>query len=200
MRAEKTDTEIRQEQIAGAALDLIGTEGIHALSIAGIAQRVGIVPSAVYKHYKGKDDVLEAVLNMLQGRLIANVEASRKETRDALGRLKAILMLHVRMLAENRAIPHMIFSDGMYTGHPERKARVHDIMTRYLGEIQKIVQEGQREGTIRSDAVPQTVSVMFLGMILPAAVLWSVSGGRFDVVMHAENAWPAFERGIAEEA
>jgi hypothetical protein len=41
---------------------------------------------------------------------------------------------------------------------------------------------------------------MFLGMILPAAVLWNVSEGGFDVIAHARNAWPAFLRCIAAES
>ena len=197
MGTEKQATEVRQEQIAQAALDLVGKQGLKGLSIAGIAERVGIVPSAVYRHYKGKDDILDAVLALLRNRLMENVTAVRQETPDALGRLKSLLMRHVRMLAENRAIPHVIFSDGMYTGHPERKAKVRDIMHGYLGEVMRIVQEGQQAGAVRREIDPKATSVMFLGMILPAAVLWSVSGGDFDVVAHAKNAWPTFERGIA---
>jgi hypothetical protein len=100
------------------------------------------------------------------------------------------------MLSENRAIPHVVFSDGVYTGHFERKAKVALIITSYLGKIQKIIEEGKKGGTIREDVVPETAAVMFLGMVLPAAVLWNVSGGKFDMLAHAENAWPAFARCI----
>ena len=61
MRAPKVNTEIRQEQIAEAAIELIAAEGVNSLSIAGIAERVGIVPSAFYRHYKSKDEVLDAI-------------------------------------------------------------------------------------------------------------------------------------------
>jgi len=196
MRARKTDTDLRQDQIAQAALDLIGAEGIHALSMAGIAQRVGIVPSALYRHYGGKDDVLDAVLNMLRNRMMNNVEAVCKETPDPLERLEALLMRHVRMLAENRAIPHVIFSDGIYAGYPERKAKVQEIMERYLARIEEIIREGRNSGRIRPDVVPKTASVLFLGMILPAAVLWNVTNGTFDAVAHARHAWPLFKRAI----
>lgn len=197
MRAQKTETEMRQEQIVEAALELIGAEGVNALSIAGIAERVGIVPSALYRHFRSKDDVLDAVLELLKTRLLSNVTQVRKETPGALQRLKLLLMRHARMLSENRAIPLVVFSDGIYTGHPERKAKVAEIMTTYLGRIEKIIEEGRQDGTIREDVVPSTVSVMFLGIILPAAVLWNVSEGRFDVISHAQNAWPAFARCIA---
>lgn len=199
MRAQKTETQLRQEQIVQAALELIGTEGVHALSIVGIAERVGIVPSAFYRHFKSKDDVLEAVLELLRKRLLAIVAQTRKESPEAVQRLKSLMNRHARMLSENRAIPHVVFSDGIYTGHPERKAKVAQVITGYINKIMEIVKEGQEEGTIREDLVPMTVAIMFLGMILPAAVLWNVSEGRFDMIAHVENAWQAFARCIVAD-
>jgi len=196
MRARKTETEVRQEQIVEAALELIGAKGVYALSIVGIAERVGIVPSALYRHFKSKDDVLDAVLELLKRRLQNNVSDARNRTPDALERLRFLLMRHIRMLSENRAIPHVVFSDGVYTGHPDRKAKVFEIIASYLKRIQKIIEEGKQQGTIREDVVPLTAALMFLGMILPATVLWNVSEGDFDMMVHAENAWPAFARCI----
>jgi hypothetical protein len=38
---------------------------------------------------------------------------------------------------------------------------------------------------------------MFLGMVLPTAVIRNVTGGRFDVNRYVEKAWPVFKRGIS---
>jgi len=200
MRAKKTETEQRQEQIIEAALEIIGTEGVHTLSIVGIAERVGIVPSAIYRHFGSKDDVLDGVLEMLKSRLVGNVSQVRKKKTNSLQRLKDLLMLHTRMITENRALPHVVFSDFVYTGHPERKAKVADIMSSYLAEIQQIVEEGKQDGSIREDTTPTTASMMFLGMILPAAVLWNVTNGAFDMASHTENAWSSFSRCIAKDS
>jgi len=197
VRARKTETELRQEQIVEAALELIGTEGFYALSITKIAERVGIVPSALYRHFKSKDDVLDGVLELIKKRLLSNVKHVREQTPDALQRLRLLLMKQAHMLSENRAIPHVVFSDGIYTGHPDRKAKVAETITSYLKQIQKIIEEGKQNGTIRQDVVPSTASVMFLGMILPAVVLWNVSEGVFDMIAHTEKAWPAFVRCIS---
>jgi hypothetical protein len=69
-----------------------------------------------------------------------------------------------------------------------------------MGQIEKIVAEGIVAGAIRADISSTTAAVMFMGMILPAAVLWNVSEGGFDVIAHARNAWPAFLRCIAAES
>ena len=199
MRAQKTETETRQEQIIEAALELVGAEGVNALSIAGIAERVGIVPSAIYRHFESKDDVLDAVLESIKKKLLGNLTQVRKEIPGALPRLKSIFMRQIRMLSENRAIPLVVFSDGIYAGHPDRKAKVAAIITTYLDKIQKIIEEGMLDGSIRKDVVPATASIMFLGMILPAAVLWNVSGGNFDIDAHGENGWTAFVRSIEND-
>lgn len=47
---------------------------------------------------------------------------------------------------ENQAIPHLAFSESIFTGSVERKASVRAIMTGYFQEVEKIVLEGQRAG------------------------------------------------------
>ena len=47
MTKKRLVTEVRQEQIAEAALNIVRSEGIRALSVAAVAEKVGIVPSAV---------------------------------------------------------------------------------------------------------------------------------------------------------
>jgi AcrR family transcriptional regulator len=197
MRALKTDTEIRQRQITAAALDLIAAEGVSSLSIAAIAERVGIVPSAFYRHYKSKDDVLDAILDQLRIALLGNAAAVRQESENAPERLRRLMQRHVSLLAENHVIPQIVFSDSFYAGHPERKKKVRGIVSDYLGEVQKIVVEGQEDGTLLAEASAETVSVMFLGLVLPTAVIRNVSGGRFDVARYVDTAWPLFQRGIS---
>ena len=200
MRAPKTVTHLRQEQIVEAALELVGEHGVSSLSINSIAQKVGIVPSALYRHFKSKDEVLNAVLDSIKERLLQNAEQVTQEAPDALTGLEDLLMRHAQMLKENRAIPLIVFSDGVYAGQPERKAMVAEIITGYLGKIQTIIATGKEEGTIRKDVDPATASVMFIGIILPSAVIWNVTEGGFDIIEHAQNVWPAFVRCIATES
>ena len=123
MAAPKTQTLERQEQITQAALDLINDQGVSGLSIAGIARRVGIVPSALYRHFTSKDAVLDAVLDLIQQRLLDNVAYVRGKTPVSLNQLKLLFTRHIAMLTENRALPHVVFSDAVYSGQPGRRQR-----------------------------------------------------------------------------
>jgi AcrR family transcriptional regulator len=192
MALEKLDTQTRKEQIAEAALSLFGSQGMKDLSIANVARRVGLVPSGIYRHFKSKDEVLEAALDLIGSRLIKNVANACGSTSDNLKSLELLLMGHVRLIRESEAIPRLVFSDEVYSGHPTRKAKMYGIITRYLGEVAKVVRRGQQAGKIRTDLDPDTISMMFLGIVQPGAILWHLSGEEFDVTKHAKKAWKVF--------
>jgi len=196
MRATKTNTAIRQDQIARSALALISRNGFHRLSMAGVARTVGVVPSGIYRHYRNKDEVLEAVLELISRRLLGNVAAAKAETSDALERLERVLMAHVKLIRSDVPIPRVVFSEVVFTGHPRHQKGVHRMFQEYLGQVADIIREGQRAGRLRVGLAPDTLSVMFLGLVQPAAILSLMSGGEFDVAGHAERAWQIFSEMI----
>ena len=199
MRAEKLHTKMRQEQISQAALRLVSTDGLKRLSVANVARRVGIVPSGIYRHFHNKDQMLDSLLNLIHSMLLANVRTARQETSDPLEQLHRLLNHHIRMIRENEGIPQIIFSQDVYSGHPKQKAKVYEAIKEYLHQVTEIVRHGQKEGQIKPGIDPTTVSMMFLGLIQPAAILWHLSDGKFDVTKHGEKAWKIFRQAIQGE-
>ncbi len=197
MAKERLDTQIRREQITEAALGLVASQGVRRLNIAAVARRVGLVPSGIYRHFKSKDEMLQAVLELLGRRLLENVRAARQEAPDALECLHGVLLRHIRVIREGRAIPQMIFSDDLLSGHPQRRERIIAILEMYRGQLREIVREGQRQGCIRADVDAETAALLFLGMVIPAGILWHVTDGGFDVTRHAHRVWPMFRAVIA---
>jgi AcrR family transcriptional regulator len=202
MAERKLDTQVRREQIAEAALGLIASQGVRRLSIGGVARRVGLVPSGIYRHFKNKDELLDAVLDRVQLRLLANVKASRDEHTDALDCLKDVLMRHIRYLREGKVIsvPRMIFSEEGHGDNPARKRRVLGVLKQYVGQVVEIVQLGQSQGRIRSELDAQTVAMMLFGIVVPAGILWHLTDGGFDVTRHAQRAWQLFHDAVTNNA
>ncbi len=199
MSDEKLDREIRREQIAEAVLSLVAAHGVNRLSMASVARRVGLVPSGIYRHYKNKDEMILAALDRIDARLKANIREAAAECPDPVDQLRSLLMRHVRVIREGRAVPRIIFSDDGHAGHPQRTARVQQILGAYLGRIGELIRQGQQEGKVREDLDPATAALLFLGIVVPAGILWHMTDGGFDVTKHAERAWQIFRRAILAE-
>jgi AcrR family transcriptional regulator len=194
---EKLGTGVRRAQIGQAVLEVLASRGLKALSVGAVARRVGLVPSAIYRHFRNKDEMLVAALRLFRDRMLGHIRAVREESPDALVRLERLLGRHVRMIRDNIAMPRVVFSEDAYAAGSTGRAKVVSNLKAYLDGVAGIIREGQEAGALRRDAEPDTLAVMFLGLIMPAAILWHLTEGGFDVTRHAARAWRAFRAAIA---
>ena len=197
MGTRKLDTETRQRQIVESALQITFEQGLSGLSLTELASRSGLVPAGIYRHFKGKDQIVDAVLDFLRDRLFAFVDATREETPDAIERLHLLLSRHLKLLLENPGIPQVVFSEGIFFPDSNGFSKTREIIEGYLERVAGIVREGQESGRIQPGLDPRMVSVMFFGMILPAVIVSRATSGEFDAIEHVENAWPTFVSAIA---
>jgi AcrR family transcriptional regulator len=192
MPKKRFGTDIRQDQIAEAALDIVRSEGVRALSVAAVAEKVGIVPSAVYRHYRNKSEIVSAVLQLIQTRLNTHYQDVIQQSLEPVEKLKLLFNRHVELIGSNNAIPRIIFSEEVIGGMPEKQQQLYGIIRDVIKNVGTIVREGQKKGTIRKDIPAENISVSFLGMIQPAAIIWNLSEGEFDLIQHSQNAWNLF--------
>ena len=196
MRASKAKTKIRQEQIARGAMKLLAVRGWRRVSLASIARQVGVVPSAVYRHFKGKDDMLDAVLDLVGERFQANILAARESSSDPIVQLHEALARHVNLIASGVPVPRIILSEDIFTGHRRHRKRVHAIYQAYLGAVGAIIREGQRQKVIRREWEAEDLSLMWLGLVQSPAILWLLGQRQFDLRQHCDRAWRIFAEMI----
>ncbi len=188
-RANRTATEIRQEQITHATLDLISNSGTIDINISSIAEQVGIAPSAVYRHFTGKEQILLAVNNLIRKNLMKNIHSVRQQTADPVQQLHFLLHRHIVMVRENPGIPRYVFSTAALTQGTERKAQLFEGVRRYLDELEKMFAAAQARSQIYEHLNPETLAFMYLGLIQPAIFLNQLGDGYADIEVLAQNAW-----------
>jgi AcrR family transcriptional regulator len=194
--AEKKDTVIRQEEIILAALTLVANQGVKSMTIERIARIVGIVPSAIYRHFNNKSEILEAVLGMIGERMKKNAIEVNQENDDSLEAIRKLLMRQVQLVMEFSAIPQIMFSEEVYRENQELKAKLQKMIQGLLKGLTAIVERGQRQGRIRTDMESRRIAIMFLGLFQPSAFLYHLSGGKFDIIKQVDITWKMFSKAI----
>lgn len=95
--------------ILDAALDVINSEGLDALSIRRIAREIDYSPAALYEYFKGKDDIIDALCHQVDARL-ADYLNRVSETLPAAQRLVEVGMKYLEFARENRREYSLLFS------------------------------------------------------------------------------------------
>jgi AcrR family transcriptional regulator len=170
------------------------------MTIDRIARLVGIVPSAVYRHFASKSEIIAAVLTMIVDRMKHNIHEVDKENRDSLIAFRHLLMRQIKLVKEFIVIPHILFSEEVYSENPVLKAKLHDLINSFLTALAELIKKCQKQGTVRRDIEPFRVATMFLGLFQPSAFLYHLSGGTFDVVKQVDISWRLFSAALKKEA
>src|SRR5512132_1281472 len=66
---ERPRSPLSPERILGAAVALADREGVDALSMRRLAQELGVVPMALYKHVANKDELLDGMVDVVVGEI-----------------------------------------------------------------------------------------------------------------------------------
>jgi AcrR family transcriptional regulator len=104
-------TEVRRQQIAEAALHLLAEEGLGAFTTRAIAARVGLTDGTLFRHFKGKDEIVLAALAELEARMFAH--DAPLEPADALAQLEAFFRHRARFVGEHGSVGRLLFSDQL---------------------------------------------------------------------------------------
>ena len=83
----------RKEEIILAALELASESGLKSVSMAQIAERVGMKAPSLYNHFKSKDDIIKEMYGYLREKAQKNRSSGFADPADfAAKNLKQILM------------------------------------------------------------------------------------------------------------
>ncbi len=159
-------TEIRQEQIKKAVLDIIATEGFQKLSTRNLANRVGISEGALFRHFRSKKDILLAIMQDVRSRLVQKLQDIALADASPDLRLFQFMCAHVTYLLENRGITFLLFSEAAHMNDADLKKHMHDILNEQKQYVTKIIQDGIESGLWDSELSANNVAVLYLGIPL----------------------------------
>ena len=196
MPAKKARAAIRQEQIARVAMKLLAVRGWQRVSLAAIAKQAGMVTSAVYRHFRGKAEALDAVLDLVDQSFQANLQAAQEATGQPVAQLHEVLVRHVALVVSGVPVPRIVLSEDVFTGRPRHRKRAHNIYRNYLSAIAGIIRARQGQGVICDQWSADTLSVMWLGLVQSPAILWLLGHSDFNLEQHCERAWECFARAL----
>ena len=194
MAKDKFDSEVRQEQIVKAAMKSISEKGVKGLSMAKIAEEVGIVPSAIYRHFKNKEEILSSIVYSISQKFMSVKFPT--DYSNPLESIKKILNLHVQLFFANKFFPVIIFSEEVFIENPEIRKKIYEAFSGLFKKIENLIQKGQEIGQIRDDIDPRVVSFFYVGLFQPQVIMWHLSDGAFDVINQTERNWEIFLDGI----
>jgi AcrR family transcriptional regulator len=163
-RKAKGDGHLRRGEILKAAERIFMRDGYQGATIRKIADEVGVSSTALYMHFRDKDEMLleivEGVITTLSN---ANAEIAARSL-DALIRVRLMAENYIEFGFDNLNTYWLVYGSGETIS--SRHAQVSDMAARCYQQFRSTVAELEAEGRIAAGSTD-----------LAAQVIWSACHG-----------------------
>ena len=162
MRATRRRSEDRQAELADAALRIIASRGIAALTTRNLANEVGLTSGAIFRHFASLEDLLQAVV----ARVEAVLESSYPLEKDLSPRARLERFVEARSTAvgSHVGIVRLMLSEQFSLALPEAaSARLAENVRKTRTFVLQCLREGQAAGEIRDDVGAGVLALIVLG-------------------------------------
>jgi AcrR family transcriptional regulator len=154
----RRDGEATRQKLLRAALELYTTVGFRDATTPAIAARAGVAEGTIYRHFSGKEDLLNAVYRAAQRwalGVIADAEGDHHTAR-APDRLQRIARRLLEAADHDPAGARMVlqFRDDRYLDDKSR-----DAAREVRGALQQVVVAGKSDGLVRAGPADLWVAV-----------------------------------------
>ena len=162
MRIVKEAAE-RKNEILDAAAELFAAKGYDETSTGDILDRVGIARGTLYYHFKSKEDILDALIERINGTLIAGAKAAAEDRRLPVVERIVRAVMSLKVDAGEATIGHEVLQQV----HRPQNALMHQKMLQSLLDgvvpvLTGLVEEGNVQGIFHASYPRETVEMLVL--------------------------------------
>lgn len=154
-----------RDTILATATALFVQRGYEGVAMREIAEACGITKAALYYHFAGKADVLDAVFTGYLDEIATVVEDGLAHG-SAEQRLRRLVEGLFGLPSERRAIMRLAMHDVAHLEPERRSAFATNYRARFIGPLKDLLAEGMDAGEFRPGD-PSVVVWVLLGMLYP---------------------------------
>jgi TetR/AcrR family transcriptional regulator, fatty acid metabolism regulator protein len=172
----------RQLEIIQASGRLITTKGLSGLTIKNLASEMDFVESALYRHFKSKEDILVLLVRYLYQNVFDRIQPILDTDESAEDKIRSIFESHFQFVNENRHFVIVMMSEGLIDESDNIKNEAQKILGFMMSTIHLLMEQVfcMHSLSPNLDIIAQVRLV--LGGFRMTLLQWKLSNFQFDIV------------------
>lgn len=180
---------VRQQEIVEAAMQLISERSIQELTIKNLSGRLGVTEAALYRHFRGKNDILVAMLEQFAQRADSVRRAASRQGGEPIDLIEEIFIAHIRGFVHRPPMADVVFSEEIFRNDTTLASTVQRIMNTNFDAMLDLVVRGQKARQIRTDVSARIVATIVIGTLRMLVTQWRMGGFTGDLGRMGRDAW-----------
>ncbi len=152
-------SERKQEILQTLARLLEEIQGRH-VTIAMLAREIGLSEAALYRHFPGKEQMFEGLIEFIEETVFTRVNRILSESSGADHKLQSILSLVLGFADRNPGISRLMHGDVLVGESDQLRKRMTQFFNRLETQLKQVLREARLSDTTQQSATDSALLLM----------------------------------------
>jgi TetR/AcrR family transcriptional regulator len=192
--AEKTGD--RKDQILQTLAQMLENPAGEKATTAALAARLGVSEAALYRHFRGKAEMFEGLIEFTEQTLFALINKITSEEKSGVRQLEAMLGIMLAFAQKNRGMTRVLVGDALVNEDERLQTRINQLHERLEAALKQALRFGVSQGEIAQEVDIAAQANLMMSFVTGRWHQFARSGFKRDPVELWAKQWRQLMEGV----
>ncbi len=186
----------RKTQILQTLAQMLENPASEKVTTASLAARLGVSEAALYRHFSGKAQMFEGLIEFIEQTLFALINKITSEEKSGTRQIEAIVGVLLGFAQKNRGMTRVLIGDALVHENERLQARINQLHDRLEAALKQAVRFGVTQQELAADTDATAFANLIVSYVTGRWHQFAKSGFRRDPVELWSQQWRQLMQGV----
>jgi TetR/AcrR family transcriptional regulator len=187
----------RKTQILQTLAHMLENPAAEKVTTAGLAAKLDVSEAALYRHFSGKAQMYEGLIEFIEQTLFALINKITSEEKSGTRQVEAIVGVLLGFAQKNPGMTRVLIGDALVHEDERLQARINQLLDRLESALRQAIRFGVTQQELAIETDPAACANLILSFVTGRWHQFAKSGFRRDPVELWNRQWRQIMEGVA---
>ena len=186
----------RKDQILQTLAQMLENPTGEKATTAALAARIKVSEAALYRHFKGKAEMFEGLIEFIEQTLFGLINKITSEEKSGVRQVEGIIAVLLAFAQKNRGMTRVLIGDALVNEHDRLQLRINQLHDRLEAALKQALRFGVSQQEIAQDVDIAAQANLLMSFITGRWHQFAKSGFKRDPVELWPKQWRQLMEGV----
>ena len=187
----------RKTQILQTLAHMLENPASEKVTTASLAGRLDVSEAALYRHFSGKAQMFEGLIEFIEQTLFALINKITSEEKSGTRQMEAIVGVLLGFSQKNKGMTRVLIGDALVHEDEKLQARINQLHDRLEAALKQAVRFGVTQNEIHAETDAAACANLILSFVTGRWHQFAKSGFKRDPAELWNRQWRQIMEGVA---
>jgi TetR/AcrR family transcriptional regulator len=186
----------RRDQILQSVAQMLENPAGEKVTTAALAARLGVSEAALYRHFRGKAEMFEGLIEFIEHTLFGLINKITTDEKSGVRQAESIIAILLAFAQKNRGMTRVLIGDVLVNEDERLQARINQLHERMEAALKQALRFGVSQKEIAEDVDIGAHANVLMSFVVGRWHLFAKSGFKRDPAEMWAKQWRLLMEGV----